>query len=86
MYVLMVYDVAERRCAKALKVARRYLGWVQNSVFEGELTPGRLAALKKDMAEALDPDHDSVLFYIWPMERYAAREALGPRPTTGNFI
>lgn len=43
MYVVMVYDVAVERVAKALKIGRKYLTWVQNSVLEGELSPAQFA-------------------------------------------
>ena len=35
MYVIAVYDVNQKRVAKMLKLCRRYLHWIQNSVFEG---------------------------------------------------
>ena len=35
MYVIVVYDVEEKRVAKVLKYLRSYLNCVQNSVFEG---------------------------------------------------
>ena len=35
MFVIMVYDVNQKRVAKVLKIARKYLNWVQNSVFGG---------------------------------------------------
>ncbi len=38
MFVILVYDFEQKRVAKALKIARKYLYWVQNSVFEGEIT------------------------------------------------
>lgn len=34
----MVYDVNEKRVNKVLKIGRKYLNWVQNSVLEGEIT------------------------------------------------
>ena len=34
MYVILVYDVDQKRTAKMLKLCRRYLSWIQNSVFE----------------------------------------------------
>ena len=87
MFVLLVYDVGASRVNKALRTARRYLTWVQNSVFEGEMTPGNLKALKRDLAEIINPEHDSVLFYVWRTDRYAAREALGlQREARGNFV
>ena len=87
MFVLLVYDVGTDRVNKALKTARRYLTWVQNSVFEGEMTPGDLKALKRDLAEVIDPGHDSVFFYLWRVGRYASREIMGvQRGERSNFV
>ncbi|MBC7195172.1 MAG: CRISPR-associated endonuclease Cas2, partial [Caldisericia bacterium] len=38
MYVIMVYDVNEKRVNKVLKIGRKYLNWIQKSVLEGEFT------------------------------------------------
>lgn len=45
MYVILVYDVGEKRVAKMLRLCRKYLNWIQNSVFEGELTEVQLKEL-----------------------------------------
>ena len=45
MFVIMFYDVGEKRVNKVLKTARKYLTWIQNSVLEGDLTPATLEAL-----------------------------------------
>ena len=82
----MVYDVGEKRVSKALKVGRRYLSWVQNSVFEGELSPALYQQLKADMGHLLDKDHDSVIFYTWRTERYSTREILGQERGTGALF
>ena len=42
MYVLLVYDIKEKRVGKMLKLCRRYLNWIQNSVFEGEISEVKL--------------------------------------------
>ena len=73
----MVYDVNVKRVTKVLKTSRRYLSWVQNSVFEGEITPGRLDALKRDLREIIDETEDSILFYVWNTKHYKYRETLG---------
>ena len=87
MFVLMVYDVGEKRVNKVLKAARKYLTWIQNSVLEGELTPASLEALKVDVRKVIDDEYDSVLFYIWRTERYMAREVMGvKRGSTDLFI
>jgi CRISPR-associated protein Cas2 len=45
MYVILVYDMGQKRVGKMLKLCRRYLNWIQNSVFEGELTEVQLKEL-----------------------------------------
>ena len=73
----MVYDVNAKRVGKVLKTSRRYLVWVQNSVFEGDMTPGRLNSLKNELNNILDPDEDSVLFYVWKVGHYTYRDQIG---------
>ena len=46
MYVILVYDMEEKRVGKMLKLCRKYLNWIQNSVFEGEITEVKLKELK----------------------------------------
>jgi CRISPR-associated protein Cas2 len=77
MYVIMVYDVNVHRVAKVLKVGRKYLTWVQNSVLEGELTPAQFARLKRDVGKAMDEQEDSVLFYTLRDAQDVRREQLG---------
>lgn len=77
MFIILVYDVNEKRVAKALKTCRRYLHWVQNSVFEGDITKARLEALKKDLEDVLKLKEDSVLIYKLRTTKYFERETLG---------
>ena len=46
MYIILVYDVNAKRVGKVLKLCRCYLNWIQNSTFEGELTPVKLKELE----------------------------------------
>lgn len=59
MYVIMVYDVNVSRVQKLLKIGRKYLTWVQNSVFEGELTEAQFAKLTREVQKRIDPREDS---------------------------
>lgn len=77
MYVIMVYDVEVSRVGKVLKIARRYLNWVQNSVLEGELTPGQLYKLKMELKRVIDLSVDSVIFYELRTTAYFGRDVLG---------
>lgn len=63
MYCIMVYDINLKRISKVFKIAKKYLHWVQNSVFEGELTPAQLRELKDTIANIIDHYEDSVVFY-----------------------
>jgi len=77
MYVILVYDVKVTRVAKVLKVARKYLTWVQNSVFEGELTWAQYQRLKEELQDVVDTSEDSVLFYRLRSTKWMEREQLG---------
>ncbi len=79
--MIMAYDVNVERVVKVLKVGRRYLTWVQNSVLEGELTQAQFEHLKAEVREVIDPDSDAVRFYIIKRNACVAKEFLG---TTKN--
>jgi len=77
MLVIMAYDVGKDRLAKMLKKCRSYLHWVQNSVFEGDLSEAGLSRLKHDIESIIDPRGDSVVLYTFRTARYSSREILG---------
>ena len=76
-YYIAVYDVGQKRVGKMLKLFRRYLTWVQNSVFEGELTRAQFATLQEEAAALMEPETDGVIFYEMRAERYVERTSLG---------
>jgi CRISPR-associated protein Cas2 len=77
MYVLIVYDVEVKRVGKIHKYLKRYLNWVQNSVFEGELTEAQLEAVKAGLRRLLNDEADSTLIYSARDQRWLNREVLG---------
>jgi CRISPR-associated protein Cas2 len=78
MFVILVYDINEERVAKALKICRKYLHWVQKSVFEGEITPAKLEKLKAELKQkVLKGEEDSVVIYILRTTAYTKREIIG---------
>ncbi|WP_427366522.1 CRISPR-associated endonuclease Cas2 [Candidatus Caldatribacterium saccharofermentans] len=77
MYVVVVYDVEESRVAKVCKYLRRFLHWVQNSAFEGELTEAQLERVKIGLQKLIDKDHDSVYVYVVPRKELISRDVLG---------
>lgn len=77
MFVIEVYDVNEKRVAKVLKVSRKYLYWVQNSVLEGDISEANYKKLKMELKRIIDTDEDSLMFYTFRTTRYSQRESLG---------
>ena len=63
MYVIVVYDVGEKRVGKILKLCRQYLCWIQNSVFEGELSEVKLRELKLKIKGIIDQLEDSIIIF-----------------------
>lgn len=77
MYLIMVYDIKVKRVVKVLKIARKYLTWVQNSALEGEITEAKFEKLKMELRKAIKPEEDSILFYIFRTKMYTSRESIG---------
>ncbi|NJE84750.1 CRISPR-associated endonuclease Cas2 [Thermococcus sp. CX2] len=75
MYVVIVYDVAVERVNKVKKFLRQYLHWVQNSVFEGEVTLAEFERIKAGIKDLIDEDEDSVIIY--KLRSKPKRESLG---------
>lgn len=84
MFVLMVYDVDVKRVTKVLKVGRKYLNHIQNSVLEGELSPAQYKQLRHEVEKIMDPDHDSVRFYLLRTTKYLTIEKLGVPSRPGD--
>lgn len=78
MYYIAVYDVASpKRLPKVLKIFRRYMFWIQNSSFEGELTENQHKQLKKDLKQVIKKDEDSILFFWAENKKYISKEVFG---------
>ncbi len=77
MYVIIVYDVEQKRVARVCKFLRRFLAWVQNSVFEGELTEAKLQEVKTGLKRIIKMEKDSILFYQLQHQKSAKREIMG---------
>ncbi len=77
MKVILVYDVKEKRVAKVLKICRKYLHWIQNTVFEGEISPAKLDNLKVELKRIINEEEDSIVIHKFQTAWYAQRETLG---------
>jgi CRISPR-associated protein Cas2 len=86
MYMILAYDIREERVYKVLKIARKYLNWVQNSVLEGEISDAGLEKLRQELKEVINQDEDSVVFYLMRTKRYTSREVMGIQKGARDII
>ncbi|RJT07546.1 CRISPR-associated endonuclease Cas2 [Halococcus sp. IIIV-5B] len=83
MYVVLVYDMEAHRTQLMLKLGRRYLTHVQNSVLEGEISEGDLQQLRGEIEDVLVPG-ESVIVYELSSDSLLNRTVYGQDPTEDN--
>lgn len=87
MYVILVYDFGERRVNKMLRLCRRYLNWIQNSVFEGEISEARLKELMMYCDKFMDKSEDSVIIFSGPSQVSLDKRIIGKEHSSlDNFL
>lgn len=87
MYVILVYDMGEDRVVKMLKLCRRYLNWIQNSVFEGAITPVKLKELIEEAKQIMNLQYDSLIIFSSREERWLDKRIIGvERNSLDNFL
>lgn len=70
MLVLITYDVSvvddegPKRLRSVAKTCEDYGQRVQNSVFESLVDPGQFIMLKSKLLNIIEPDRDSIRFYL----------------------
>ena len=75
MYIIIVYDVSVERVNKVKKFLRQHLHWVQNSVFEGEITKAEFERIKAGLKEIINDEEDAVVIY--KLRSMPQRETMG---------
>jgi len=87
MYIIAMYDVGEKRVGKMLKLFRKYLNWIQNSVFEGEITEVKLLELKNKSRLIMEEKIDSLIIFKTRQEKWLEKEIVGhERQELGTFL
>lgn len=77
MFVIITYDVSEKRVNKVRKHLKKYLIWSQNSVFEGEITEGKLHKCMSEMKKIMRDKEDSIYLYIVKNPSHINKEVYG---------
>jgi len=84
MRVILIYDVEAGRTQKFYKVCKQYLTWIQNSVFEGQLSPGKKSELEERIDDMVE-DGESVVIYSWRGSNYE-RKIYGNAPDPDEVL
>lgn len=78
VFYIAVYDITNpRRLPKVLKIFRKYMHWVQNSAFEGELNASQYQRLKKELLNTINSETDSIIFYHAEEQKHIGKKIIG---------
>jgi CRISPR-associated protein Cas2 len=78
VFYIAVYDITSpKRLSKVIKIFRKYMNWVQNSAFEGNLTANQFRRLKEELLNIIKKDKDSIIFYHAEEQKHIGKKVLG---------
>jgi CRISPR-associated protein Cas2 len=86
LYVIAVYDIGEKRVGKMLKLSRRYLNWIQNSVFEGEISEVGLKTYIAEAKEIMIKEEDSLIIFSSRNDKWLSKKIIGKEKNNLDFI
>lgn len=77
MFVIVTYDIGEKRVNKVRKKLKMYLLWTQNSVFEGEITEGKLKKCLAELDKIMIKNEDSLYVYRVQNSSNISKDVIG---------
>lgn len=87
MYYIAVYDIAAPgRLQKVLKIFRKYLHWIQNSAFEGELNEGQYSQLTIELNKVIKKKEDSLLFFKAENKKFIDKKLMGIEKNEATMV
>lgn len=86
-YLIITYDINVDRVNKVRKILKKYFMWVQNSVFEGDITIGKLEKCRNELRKVINEDEDSIYFYSLENRLNYRKTVMGiEKELTGNIL
>lgn len=88
MYYILVYDIANAKILrKTLNICRKYLHWLQRSVFEGELGKVQFQMLISELKAVINKKEDSIVIFSIRNKEVFSKNNLGKSSdNTSNFF
>ena len=77
MYIIIVYDIKVERVNKVKSFLRQHLYWIQNSVFEGDITKSQFREITTKLKEIIDVNEDSIIIFTTKTEELIKRQVIG---------
>ncbi len=85
-YIIVVYDVKAKKTNKIYKLLSKYLNWIQNSVFEGQITRSNLVKLTYALKKNIDKKTDFILIYEFKARFYFEKTLIGKEKKKNSNI
>lgn len=86
MYVIITYDISEKKVGAVNKLLKKYLTWTQNSVFEGNLSAGVLKKCLMEVSRIIDKEKDSIYVFTIEREQNIKKEIIGIEKNYDDII
>lgn len=86
MFVIVTYDFSEDRVNKVRKILKKYLTWTQNSVFEGDITQGKLNKCLAEINKVMICNQDSLYIYSVSNPKNIKKSILGNEKSTDDMF
>lgn len=85
-YVILVYDIGEKRVGRVFKICKKYLVHFQKSVFRGEITPANLLKLRGELKKVIDPESDFIAVFKMTGDYVFDEEIIGVRLSNSESL
>lgn len=86
MWIILTYDIDEKRVQAIRKICLPYLKWLQNSVFIGDITKANLSILISKLESKINDEKDSIQIFVLRDEDLAKRITIGISKEFRNII
>ncbi|MFR5265184.1 CRISPR-associated endonuclease Cas2 [Clostridium sp.] len=86
MFVVLTYDVGEKRVNKVRKKLKMYLNWTQNSVFEGEITDAKLRKCLAELNKIINKSEDSLYIYRVKNPNNIMKDVIGEEKSSDELF
>lgn len=86
MFVVLTYDVGEKRVNKVRKKLKMYLNWTQNSVFEEEITDAKLRKCLAELNKIINKSEDSLYIYRVKNPNNIMKDVIGEEKSSDELF